>query len=220
MKAHNLILKHSKFLQWKERIEANGNIIKKINVVGEISRDRMDFFCVLIDVILLTGENKKIPRCVLLGGESVVVVPVMTCSDDNKVYTLMVEQRRIVDGDFAVEFPAGSIDSTTDDPKTVACQEIKEELNMDVVPDELLLLSNKRVKTNPSFSDSLVYYYYFERNFSMSELKKMEGKKTGENKHNEYIRVRLKKMSEVSMCMTSSALIGIKLLEEALGRHF
>ena len=54
MNSHNPILKHPKFLQWKERIEANGNIIKKINVVGEISRDRKDFFCVLIDVILLS----------------------------------------------------------------------------------------------------------------------------------------------------------------------
>ena len=49
---------------------------------------------------------------------------------------------------------------------------------MDVGPKELKLLSSKMVKTNPSFTDSLVYYYYFERNVSMSELKK-----NGREKH-------------------------------------
>ncbi len=59
------------------------------------------------------------------------------CQEDTEVYTLMVEQRRILDGGFNVEFPAGGTTGESGGLKTIACRELQQELNLAVAADEL-----------------------------------------------------------------------------------
>jgi len=216
----HIVFSSPKFLQWKERLELNGITIENVEVLGVISRDTNSLFAAFLDCRLLTPEGAKIPRCVLIGGDSVVIVPVLTCKENGEVYTLMVSQRRILDGNFAEEFPAGGIDLISDDPKETACQELREELDINVLPEELILLDKKQVKINPSFSDGLVYFFYFEREVSLQYLQDINERRTGCHDDGEYINIKVKKMSHVVDAMTSSALIGVKLLERAMHRVF
>lgn len=216
----HIVFNNIKFKRWKQRVEANGNVIKNIEVLGIISRDQVNLRWAFLDCRLLTPDGVEIPRCVLIGGDSAAIVPVLTCRQDRETYTLMVEQRRIVDGDYTEEFPAGTIDAVTNDPKIIACQELEEELHMTVSPEELIPLNHNQVKVNPCFSDGLVSYFYFEREVSLEFLEEMNGRSTGCHEDNEYIRVKVKKMSEVVNCVTPSALIGLKLLERALNKVF
>jgi|TARA_B100002003_G_scaffold228852_1_gene237570 8-oxo-dGTP pyrophosphatase MutT (NUDIX family) len=216
----NMVFESHMFKRWKQRVESNGNVIKNIGVLGIISRDQVNLRGAFLDCRLLTPEGVEIPRCILIGGESAVIVPVLTCRQDGETYTLMVEQRRIVDGGYTEEFPAGTIGLETDDPKIIACQELEEELHMTVSPEELIPLNDNQVKINPCFSDGLVSFFYFESEVSLAFLEEMNGRSTGCHEDNEYIRVKVKKMSEVIKCMTPSALIGLKLVERALNRVF
>lgn len=216
----HIVFNNPKFQRWKQSIEVNGNIIKSIEVLANVSRKQSNFFGALLDCQLVTPEGVEIPRCVMLHGDSAVVIPVLKCCEDEEIYTLLVEQRRIVDGDYAKEFPSGGEDFSVDDLKSIACREIKEELHLSVSPEELIPLNTTPVKMNPSLYGDLAYFFYFEREVPFSFLKEMEGLNTGCHEEYEYVRVKVQKMSEVANCMTSSALIGLKLLERALNRVF
>ena len=67
----------------------------------------------------------------------------------------------------------------------------------------------------------MVDFFYFQKDVSINFLEEMDFQSSGCREDNEYIRIRVKKMAEVSNQLTSSsALIGIKLLEIALNRTF
>jgi len=215
-----MVFDDPKFKCWKRRIEANGNILKNIEVLATISRDKNNLLVAFLDCRLLTPEGVEIPRYIAIRGESVVIVPMFTCPENKEIYTLMVKQHRIGDGDYNLEFPAGSTNSTEDDLKVIALQELQEELHINVSPEELRPLASGPISINPGLSDDSVYFFYFERKVPLAFLKEMDGRKTGCPEDCEYISVKLLKMSEVSNILNSSALIGVKLLERALNRVF
>ncbi|MDP6583156.1 MAG: hypothetical protein QF535_00770, partial [Anaerolineales bacterium] len=99
------VFNNFKFKRWKHRVEANGNIIKNIDILATVSRNSSNFSLAFLDCLILTPEGVEIPRCIVIRGESIVVVPVLNCTEDNETYTLMVEQRRIFDGGYSKEFP-------------------------------------------------------------------------------------------------------------------
>jgi len=132
---------------------------------------------------------------------------------------MMVEQRRIIDGGVAIEFPSGGV-GRNGDARSMACQEIKEELHISILTEELIPLAADSIKINPSFSADMVDFFYFKKYVSLAFLNDMDGKKTGCHDDSEYIQVRVYKMSEVADHLTSSAIIGIKLLERALNQNF
>ena len=62
----------------------------------------------------------------------------------------------------------------------------------------------------------MVDLFYFKKYVSLAFLEDMDRRSTGCHEDFEYIRVRVYKMSEVADILTSSALIGVKLVERAL----
>jgi len=210
-----LVFKSQKFQRWKQRVEANGNIIKNIEIMGVISRKKNDLYGVFLDCILLTPEGVEIPRCIIIRGDSVVIIPVLKCTEDKELYTLLVEQRCITDGGYVKEFPAGNV-NMMEDTKAMACQEILEEIEISVSPEELIPLTTKPIIINPSLTDDMVHFFYFEREITFSFLKNMNGRSTGCHEEHEYLYVRAHKMSEIVNLSNSSILIGMRLLERAL----
>ena len=91
---------------------------------------------------------------------------------------------------------------------------------MNVSPDELMLLHDYPIKANPSFSGDIAYFYYFARQVSLTFLREIDGRSTGNHKEKEFIIVRVVKMSEVADASTLSALIGLKLVERKLNQVF
>ena len=211
----NLVFNDVLFQRWKQRVEKNGNTFKNIDVIAAISRDNSSLFGAFLDCNIITPEGHEIPRCVLICDDSVVIVPVLYCEENDEIYTMMVEQRRIIDGGFAVEFPSGGV-GRNGDARSMACQEIKEELHMNIHPEELIPLAADSIKINPSLSGDLVNFFYFKKCVSLAFLEDMDRRSTGCHEDFEYIRVRVYKMSEVTDILTSSALIGVKLVERAL----
>jgi 8-oxo-dGTP pyrophosphatase MutT (NUDIX family) len=216
----NFILTHPKFKRWKERVEKNGNRIEQLEVLSVIARDSHDFYGAFLDCALTTPEHQVVNRCVLIRGDCVVIVPVLRCREDDKIYTLLVEQRRIIDGDFSREFPAGMLDTDVGDPRMMASRELREELHLDIPPEELKPLANRPIKVITSVIGDLLHFYYFKQDVSRAFLDSMDRRSTGIHKDAEYIRVRVETMDALADHSVSSALIGIRLVERAIGRRF
>lgn len=211
-----IVLNSLKFRRWQQRVEANGTRILKIDILSVISRQPGTFYAAFLDCLMLTPEGAEIPRCIVIRGESVVIIPVFRCLDDGELYTLMVEQRCICDGGLHLGFPAGNADDLKDDFLAMACGELHEELGIEVLQDELIPLANCGVSINPSITDDLVYFYYFLRDVPLIWLQGMHSRSTGCHGDGEFIRLNLFKLSEIVMLPTSSTLIGLRLLEKEL----
>ena len=83
----NIVFKDMKYKRWKQRIEANGNIIKDIELLSGISRDGINLFAGFFDCCLITPEKNEIPRCVLISGDSVVIVPLLQCNNNGEYFS-------------------------------------------------------------------------------------------------------------------------------------
>jgi len=207
-----LVYNSQKFIDWKSSVESNGVIINNINLLSVITRDRKNLYSAFLDCNLTFPEGQTASRCILIKGGGVVIIPVLKCIDDNETYTLLVKQRRIVDGDYSYEFPAGMIDDECQSPFKAAIKEAKEELGFDISSDELTLLNSKPVKICTAILDEKVFFYSLNKKVSREFLNEIENKSTGIKCEEEHINVKVKKMSELYEIYNSNILIGISLL--------
>ena len=138
------------FYKWVDRLKNNVSL-KKVLQYCQVSRNNSNNVFTFLDTKIESSDGYVFNRCLLLCPDSVVVIPILFCFEDNEYYTLLVEQIRIVDGGNALEFAAGSIEDGQN-YKTAACKEAKEELNIEIKDVELHLLTKDPLKINPSFS--------------------------------------------------------------------
>ena len=214
----NESIREAKISRWKNRLKKSGSTLDNVKVLADISRGEEFLFGTILDCKLTTPEGKSIPRCVVVFGDSVIVVPVLHCVDDGQIYTLMVEQRRVVTGGFIKEFPSGGIDFDCENAKQAACREVSEEVNMKISVNDLKPLSSEPIKANPSFLGDEAYFFYFEKEISKSFLQDFVN--TGCHDDGEDITIRVVKMGNVCDELSLSALIGIKLLEKTIRKAF
>jgi hypothetical protein len=104
---------------WKKDVEYTGTLISKIEILSVVTRAPEKIFSIFIDTGMITLEGERVSRCMLIRGKSVVIVPVIHC-DIGDIYTLIVKQRRPVDGAFVTEFPGGMFNSASEPPASLA----------------------------------------------------------------------------------------------------
>ena len=215
----NLVLQHPKYLSWKKEVESTGTRIDHVDVLAAISRAPGQLIAAFIDTQMTTPEGDILPRCMLFRGKSVVIVPVIYCEDE-EVYTLMVKQRRPVNGEFFIEFPGGVFDAGNEQPAALAIQELSEELQIQIKDTDLKTLHEEPVTVCTGMLDEQAYFFYFEKHYKKKDLFKLNGRVTGHHHEGEFLQVQVLKMSEVTNYLNFSALAGIKLLEQKLNRIF
>jgi ADP-sugar diphosphatase len=176
-----------KFKLWKNHIEKNGLDIHEIQEIFSRRRYNGD---VLFSVLMLnatTPEGNKIPPICFLKGE---VVTILVCLIDNKTnqkYLLLVKQRRIAEGGFTYEHPAGMVDDTKT-PLEIAVQEVREETGVVVSPADLKpILHDKRLFPSTGTSDECMYFFYTELYLSKEEILSLNNQNTGTDYENESI---------------------------------
>ena len=216
----DIVLDNAHFQNWKRRLESNGVKIENLEVRSVISRDNASMYAAFLDCKIETPEKTSMPRCILIRGNSVVVIPVLTCLDDNEKYTMLVQQRRIVDGAFCLEFPGGMLDEGVLDGAGMAAQEVAEELDMEIRAEELRALNSRPLYACESILDETVSFFYFEKQVSKAFLDSVDGKSTGCHEDHEYINVKVKRLSELSDIPSFAIVTGMSLLEKALGESF
>jgi len=215
-----LVLESQLFHKWKRNLESNRVIIERLEILSVVSRDQKSFYAAMIDCDLLTPEGHRIPRCLILRGDTVVVIPVLHCFEDGEIYTLMVKQRRIIDGNLSMEFPGGMLDPGIDDPANMAIIEVMEETGIHVEKEEIHLLTPTPLKVCESLMDEVVNFFYFEKHISHDFLNKVDGRHTGCHEDNEFLQVSVQNIKNVVKIPSFSSFVAINLLERALQQKF
>lgn len=168
-----------KFKIWKANLQTNG---LKINNIKEIyTRHRYNgealFSLVMLDAD--TPEGDKIPPICFIKGEVVCICIVLIDKDTKEKYLLLVKQRRIAEGGFTYEHPAGMVDGTKT-PLEIAVMEVKEETGIIVTENDLIDLSpNKRLFPSTGTSDEAMYFYFCEIELAKMEIESFENKQMG-----------------------------------------
>ena len=214
----NLTKSSPKFNHWLSKVERAGVKIERLEVLAEVSRDGKELFSSFVDTLMVTPEGERQPRCMLIRGESVMIVPWITC--DGLDYTLMVEQRRPVEGLLSTEFAGGMMDLEVSDTQGVATKEANEELGLNLTRDQLFSLADEPVKVCTAALDEVVHFYSFNLEVTKAELADLEGRLTGHHGEGEHLKLKVVRLSEVHKIHNYSALAGLKLLEIKAGKVF
>ena len=168
-----------KFKIWKANLQTNG---LKINNIQEIyTRHRYNgealFSLVMLDAE--TPEGDKIPPICFIKGEVVCICIVLIDKETKEKYLLFVKQRRIAEGGFTFEHPAGMVDGTKS-PLEIAVIEVKEETGIVVSENDLIDLSpNKRLFPSTGTSDEAMYFYFCEITLDKNKIEAFENKEMG-----------------------------------------
>ena len=168
-----------KFKLWKSHLERNG---LKINKVEEEYTRRRYNGEVLFSTLMLdadTPEGDKIPPICFLKGEVVCVLVCLIDKLSGEKYLLMVKQRRIAEGGFTWEHPAGMVDGSQT-PAQIAVQEVREETGISITEEDLINLSGeKRLFPSTGTSDECMYFYACELEMGREEIMAFENKEMG-----------------------------------------
>jgi ADP-sugar diphosphatase len=176
-----------KYTIWKNQILKNG---LKINGIDEVYTRRRYNGEVLFSLLMLdaeTPEGDKIPPICFLKGEVVCVGIVLIDEKSKEKYLLLVKQRRIAEGAYTLEHPAGMVDGLQT-PLQIAVQEVKEETGILVLESDLVNLSpNKRLFPSTGTSDECMYLFYCEIILTKDQINALEGLNMGTDYEHERI---------------------------------
>lgn len=168
-----------KFKLWKQNLENNG---LKINQITEQFTRHRHNGEVLFSLLMLdaeTPEGDKIPPICFLKGE---VVSMLVCLIDEKTkdkYLLLVKQRRIAEGGYTYEHPAGMVDGTQT-PLEIAVQEIREETGLEIKAEDLVDLSpERRLFPSTGTSDEAMYFFFIEITLPLEKILSYGNKNMG-----------------------------------------
>jgi ADP-sugar diphosphatase len=168
-----------KFRLWKKNILNNG---LKINNIEEVYSRRRYNGEVLFSLLMLdaeTPEGDKIPPICFLKGEVVCVLVVLIDDKTGEKYLLLVKQRRIAEGGFTYEHPAGMVDGLQT-PLEIAVQEVREETGINIGEHQLINLSPQtRLFPSTGTSDESMYLYFCEIKLPAEEIRSFENKNMG-----------------------------------------
>ncbi|SOE22850.1 8-oxo-dGTP pyrophosphatase MutT, NUDIX family [Spirosomataceae bacterium TFI 002] len=168
-----------KFKLWKQNLERNGLQIH--GVEEKFTRHRYNgellFSTLMLDAS--TPEGDKIPPICFLKGEVVCIAMVLIDESTSEKYLLLVKQRRIAEGGYTYEHPAGMVDDTKT-PIAIAIQEVKEETGVEITIEQLINLSpNGRLFPSTGTSDEAMYFYACEIRMTLKQIKALDQKAMG-----------------------------------------
>lgn len=168
-----------KFKLWKENLLKND---LKINQIEEHFTRRRYNGEVLFSLLMLDAdapEGDKIPPVCFLKGEVVSILVCLIDAQTKEKYLLLVKQRRIAEGGFTYEHPAGMVDGTKT-PLEIAIQEVREETGLEVTENQLINLSpNKRLFPSTGTSDEAMYMFCCEIELEKAQIDALNNQNMG-----------------------------------------
>jgi ADP-sugar diphosphatase len=194
----------AKYQTWRSHLEQNQITINQVEplYVHQAQKDGSLLYA-LLKLDADTAEGTKLNPICFLKGDAVSVLVSLIAEETNDKYVLLVKQRRICDGSFTYEHPAGMIDEDDPSPIEVAARELGEETQLDVKPTELKPLFNKPLFSASSTSDEALHFFYLERRMPLSDIQALNGKSTGEEEENEHTQLCIATMPEAHQLVSN-----------------
>jgi 8-oxo-dGTP pyrophosphatase MutT (NUDIX family) len=175
-----------KFRLWKDSMSTNGVNLTDCQELYTVRKQSGEVLFSMIKADLSTPEQTKIPPIAVLRGHFVAVLTILKEIETGKEFLLLVKQRRVANGAFFYEHPAGMCDSETN-PFSVAIKEVEEETGITITPNDLTLLNEELLYTSPGLLDEGGYFFCTKLSLSSSEIADLQGKSTGASYESEAI---------------------------------
>ena len=175
--------------KWRKRFEISGCKIVELREHERIFSQTGNIIKQVVSVKFTTPENIEIDRCIVIKNDSVVVIPII--KSDKTIRFLAVLQRRVIDGTYSIEFPAGDIEDEKP-PKLVAQKELFEETGIHLKPSRLWLLERNTPVSESNVSEKINWYY------CLLDSTEIENKSAVFGKHpeGEYIKLKILTMKK------------------------
>lgn len=202
--------------RWMEKVDINWEVTKVEIVSVDYWGGHVGFIELDVDYVICGNSHNE--RIILDGG-SVAVVPLVTCSDDDRLYTILVEQPRIAVGKLIYEYPAGMNDDSVDF-KDVAIRELEEECGVVVKDEDLVDITDMFLTGGPfllfpeTYDDS-VHVYSVRLTMTRTELDAIEGRNCGVDEE-EQIVVRVVPFDIVNFISSDAQTVAITYATESL----
>ena len=203
-----------RFIDWASRLAAAGTEILEVKSYESIRRGER-VFAALVDTVLRSADGEVVPRCMLLRGDTIVVIPIIDCEGHDQPMTLMVEQFRPIDGGNTLEFVGGMIERG-ESPVACAVKEVREEVGLHVQPADLIPLLGEPIRVCTAMMDERAYFFAFRQSLSAEEARALDGRSLGELSEGESITVRLVDLETVALQPVFSAQVGLNLIRPLL----
>jgi ADP-sugar diphosphatase len=196
-------LNEPKIAAWKKRLTENGCTIHEIKPLTVYFHPDGRLLFALLKAEVTDPDGRKIPPVIFIRGHACIIVPLIKNSSSGEQKFLMVEQRRIATGAITLEFPAGMLDRTIDNPADIALKELYEETGLSIAPEALVPLVDKLLYSSPGACDEGIYFYGCIIELDTDAFHSFEGRIMGQISENEHIRVTLKTKREAENELTS-----------------
>lgn len=209
-------MKFENFSHWKKRLSKNNVKILDLKKKGQINRKLKK--SLLYDVKLKLHKTSII-RSISIENDGIAIIPLINVN--GKYYTLLVEQFRICNGKYILEFPSGSNEKNKNIKKQCS-QEIFEELSLKIKNKEFVKINDKPMPLISSSNSSMVTYFYFIKKMQFKNLLKLNNLVTGEHKDKEFIKVKVFELKRLkNFANNANLIIGLFLLSKLkfLKRH-
>jgi ADP-sugar diphosphatase len=185
-----------KYKTWKDSLVQNGILIDSIDEIHSVRKSNGDILFSLVKIDAKDPDGNKLLPIAMLRGNFVTVVTALIDIETKEKFFLMVKQRRIANGDFFYENPAGMCDSETD-PWKVAIKEVEEETGLIIVKDQLRKLHSDILYTSGGLLDEAGHFFACDIELSRNEIDSYREKSTGAENENEFITTCILKEDEV-----------------------
>ncbi|MBN1604291.1 MAG: NUDIX hydrolase [Chitinispirillaceae bacterium] len=199
-----------KVRHWLNTLKKSGTEVQAVQSVAEIRKKDRSLLFALLDTQTISPEGKPLPGIVFIRGHASVIVPCIRNRKTNEELFLIVKQRRIASGQLTIEFPAGMLDDSTDDPTGVAIRELQEETGLVISDNEIFPLNSEPLYSSPGASDEAIYFFGCIKEVSDEQFNGFKGKKCGNSDEKEYITVDLAPQDEIiSNCTSIQVMAGL-----------
>jgi ADP-sugar diphosphatase len=185
------LLAAPKYRAWKRAVEANGCVIRQVELLADLPKRDGSLLFALIKARVEDPAGRPLPAYALLRGHAVVIVTEVANLGTGERKFLMLRQRRIGNGAETLEFPAGMVDENVDDPAAVALKELHEETGLEIRRDQLIRLCERPLYTSSGLNDEAIHFYGCSLELPPERYAELDGGQRGEEEEGEFIRLEL-----------------------------
>lgn len=206
-----------KYRRWRELLRRNGIDVKSEEELYTVHKPDGEALFILLRMHAVDPDGVPLLPTVMLRGHFVSVLICLTNRETGQRFLLLVKQRRVADGSYFYEHPAGMCDSDTD-PYAVAVREVEEETGLVIGRDDLHRLNQELLYSSPGLLDEAGFFFYYERTLPESEIARYRNRQTGAVGEHEYIRTHICTLDEAKrLIRNTNGLLHLYLYEAVRG---
>jgi len=198
---------NTNFIKWKRNFQNSGCKLKIINIKAIVRNNDKTIITIYLEVNFNTPEGKNITRNILIRGKAVVIIPYVYINQ--KPFFLVVKQRRIIDGRFSLEFPAGGV-SNSKNSSFDAVKELYEETGILCHYKELLKIGSNINACESCFDEKVDWFLLELNNEKIKDS--LKTKKFGINENGEFTEVKIISYKQLKKINSMQIQTGIALM--------